>query len=503
MPRVKSAKTLYDICQLFINKLLLRAVQNIHEEHGPYSNLKCQLYLQNLQEFLLSQLHWYVLDNLLHTVELPNGFEDSKKLMILSVYLHPQMRYMLPNFKLPPKDSFYSAQICKLNKIVVLDLTMVCTDEILKVVGHSCPALKEVRIVSKVESVTTKTRLELNALKLKFFVSDDGLQHIHQCKNLRRIIMNQILRSNCGGRKITHDGIRKLLIALPKLQYINYSDMGLVLESGIENVNQLNLRKLHDYHILPCHIDVYSSLCPDLQEICLKVPMTSVDQNMPNECIDRLTESKLQLASLELAFFPFEDQIKKYLRLKGNFLVHFSIFCGSNVTAENLYLLGKCCPNLKSLQVKILHQGPREDVIRKAKHNYFKNLENLHLIGINWDPKVIFPLCIVNAKNLRILGLINREYIGYADGSFKELLHKNPLKYLQNACLHDGFSLTQETLESFFMSCQNLQSLTVAGGLFQFLKDIQIRYNYDVQVQCDDSAISSLHCHCYNRSSSI
>lgn len=483
MPPRKRPEKLLDLCKSFINYYIIKLIVYIQRQHGDGS-LTSNTKLKLIQDHLSTNLLPSMMDELLKSVDTSKFLTESVKLMILKVYMHRDMVNFQAAFRLPNADSFYELQLIDLKKLVTVNLRMVCTDEILEVIGKNCPLLESVDIVSKIGSESNKTRNQLNALKLKFYVSDEGLSHLHNCTKLKRIIMNTIIRSNCGGRKITHDGIRGLLTSLPNLQYINYSDMGFVLESFDRNYT-LNLLQLHDNHTNPDHIRLFAEHCPKLKHLCLVLPTTNSDINMPESCLDSMAKSDLNLFSLALGMFPVGQNFVNYLKVKGNFLTSLCLVHNSTITLNVIMMVNKYCSNLKHLEVCRL--VPNNEQCHENVKKSFKNLLTLKIVGTRWDPYIILPLCLFDSPRLEEIILVNEHYDKHVDDIFVALMNKNNLSCVKNLSILDGFIITLDTLVKLVLRCENVSTIKLSPscGYEEYLNVIKVENNLDFTVSAE------------------
>ncbi|KAK9499684.1 hypothetical protein O3M35_002691 [Rhynocoris fuscipes] len=433
--------------------------------------------------------------------------------MLLKVLMNPSMITLNTKFKLPLKDDFYEVRLSELKRLVVLNLSLVCTDDILEVVGNNCRLLQVIHIVSKIGSVAHRTRRQLNALKLKFFVSDKGLEHLHKCKFLKTIVMNKVTRSNCGGGKITQDGIRKLLHVLPNVQFISYNDMGLVLEKGIDTNQRFNLLHLHDGHLDPLHIDLFFKHCPKLRGLCLMLPPSDSHTSIPETCLLKLAESKLTLSSLALGLFPVDRAFYKFLTVKGNHITNLSIFHYFTITAHTIFLIGQNCPYIEFLEVNLVLCYEEDDdddenfnysmLKNTQNYNFFTCLQSLKILGAKWEPEIIIPLCLTNAIYLKHLVLMNKEHYRYIDKIILNLLKKNPLSKLKSASLLDGFCVTINTLVKLILGMEDLETIVVTRGsgykdhLEQLRTDNNLNLNITTECMIENDMKNYGNCFCH------
>lgn len=496
MPCLKQVKKLCDICAFCFNKAMLDYFESRNtSSEAPPENLILfmrSIFLENVQSIICDTL----LQNLNDYMKL----HEYQKVMFIKLYKHYHMIRFNLQFKLPNIAGLYEEYLLGLNNLIVLNLTKVCTDEILDVVGKNCPLLEVIYIVSKTESVSNKNGREINALKLKFFVSDAGLGFLHNCKYLKKIYMDKIIRSCCGGRKITHDGLRSLLYALPNIRYISYEDMGSVLEGWNPSSRGLSLVHVHDNHVTPEHISLFNFLCPSLRILCLSIPTVVRDPNIPTSCLEVLAGSNLSVKCLVLKSFPFDISLQKYLEAKGENLNSLLLDHESSITTQSLSIIAINCKNLEHLAVKLLHSTYSDNALPQSSDiKCFTTLKSLKLFGIKWNPNIIFPLCLYNSKKLELLSLFNKYYDERLDDTFEILALKNALSCLRKLWLLDGFILSSKAVVNFVLGCKIIREVTFKAdsGFDKYFDEIIIKNNLDLTIKTETFANFG-YCLCQN-----
>ncbi len=235
---------------------------NIFLEHGCYGNEDCAREISRLQDRLVSHLPTTVFE---HLVEDRNGMQTRASELLwskdprikLGVLMHPSItRFNVDHkgnelFQTPQHSGgdgdggldefFWCSRLGRLANLVALNLNLITTDDVLRVVGDSCPNLEVVNVVSRIKQ--DMSLLEMQAgdpgmqyptpgVTLKFCVTDSGLRHLLKCRKLRRITMNKNINYNAANRGISLEGVRALVVGLPRLEYINFGSIGKVLDSS-------------------------------------------------------------------------------------------------------------------------------------------------------------------------------------------------------------------------------------------------------------------------------
>ncbi|PSN40373.1 hypothetical protein C0J52_11853 [Blattella germanica] len=444
MPPHKQPKSLFKIALLHVEYLVSISCKNIQATCGIYDENACQEQIKFLQGYLLSNIPGMVLDEVCEE----RSISVKQDLRIsLAVYMHSNMRKFSVNnrtvdVKIDFDEAFWLERLSRLHNLVVLDLHLVCTDEILHVVGANCQKLEQINIVSKMEPVhiTNETHEIFNALKLKFFVSDVGLYYLCNCKLLKK--------------------------SLPYLQNITYDDMGLVISDEMEGVATLPLTHLSDYHPQPNHIAAASRLCSNLQHLCLQFPsQTSVCSAA--DVLESLALSDIRVSVLELIQFPFSREMAHLLEKKGIYLRSLLLLiCADYISSSVIRLIGQSCPNLKNLHLK-KNLGDTDSnanivdtYVPCHVEQMFRNLRCLYIGGRDWNPAEVLPLCLLHAHQLETLTILQMFHQGSLDDVIAQVVATNPLLELKAVHMFTCQVLSMATIRYFFKNCPNLTELS-------------------------------------------
>lgn len=489
MPPHILPKSLFKTALEKVESLVHTASINIEERYGNYDSERTKQAIHYLQKYLLSNIPGIVLDEVCeerkHSVT-RHRFKNRDHRISLAVYMHNNMRTFNvfdPRQSLSVDDGFWISRLSQLSNLIVLNLCLVCTDEILEVIGKTCMKLEQINIVSRLapEQVKINARSEsFNALKLRFFISDKGLSYLSNCKQLKKITMNKMLRSNFGGRMMTDAGIRNLVKSLPFIQTITYDDMGVVISEDMDDICSLPLTYLSDHHPASSHIKAASQLCKNLQHLCLHLPNLAYDQGLKaSEILDVLTHSEIKVTTLELYQFPCSSELFTLMKAKGFYLTSFLLQTSSPLGSNTVRAIGHSCPNLISLQLKELlaNTDPENELCERQNsfdsEQLFCNLKCLFLWGSKWSPDVILPLCLTHAKQIEKLTLLRTNDYRFLDEVIAKILSNNPLTKLKSIHLFTGCLLSLTTIRYFLKHCPNLTKLS-------FTKHSDIR-NVDIK----------------------
>ncbi|XP_046997315.1 uncharacterized protein LOC124612897 [Schistocerca americana] len=498
MPRRKLPQTLYKLCLEEAELLIANSCQNIHDRYGNYDDEFCRIAAQELQSYLLLNIPGILLDDICDRRRFSaHSTQNYDPRISLSIYIHKNMRKFFisetsDEKKIGSGDSFWVTQLSKLQNIVVLDMHLACTDEILEVVGRTCLKLEQINIVSRLEPDKGKINsYPFNALKLKFFVSDDGLHHLKNCKLLKYITMNKIIRSHVGGKMMTPAGIRGLVKSLPQLQSISYNYMGIVLGEEMDDIDYLPLTCISDYIADVKHTQAIARLCLNLHHLCLGVQSDIIAP----EILNTLTNSSLQLVVLELDQFPFCDEMVQFLIEKGKALHSLRLRSGNILHPKHVRIIGETCPNLKSLSLRERDTWKYLGRVCEMPSSFttcsqvlFSNLECLKIEGTDWIPKDIIPLLLINAKHIEKLSIFKRNHFDPIEPILFHVLKYNPLHHLKKFYLLLGCDIKMCTVVYLAKNCLSIRELAFSkygtdgsAELKELNEDIK-RLNLDLKV---------------------
>lgn len=495
-------KSLYSLAFSRVGDLVERACVSIQSVDGTYDHPQSRHAAATFQEFLISSLHGNIIDDLCEEQKFREGHLDAR--LRLAVYMHPFMR----KFSIAQRSyefrqdlgDYWIQNLPSLTRLVVLSLYHIATDEIIEVVSNNCPLLEDINIVSKVENVSTSVHDDFNAMKLKFFVSDVGLNHLVKCKRLKVITTNKTIRSNCGGRKMTHDGFRSLLRGLPNLEMVKYGDIGSVIATGMDNVGELSLTYVSDNHPNASHIQSTSRLCPHLKHLSLSLPhqeRPSGPDVMSEDVAKSLAQSSIKPSILELQHFTFNKEIANLFAAKG---VHISslFLCSMNtITSKEIKIIGLNCPNVKNVHIKGLGAERQEREYRRIRPKHpqasmFQNLKCLYVSGKSWDIEYVLELFLKHAIELTGLNIWNTAATAESDKALSRVISYLPFDELKSANFCYGCRLSVDIVRKFIYRCPKLTHITVFehDGLrstqIQQLQSEASERNLDIEIQSID-----------------
>jgi len=518
-PRVEP-RSLQQLSLTAVSLAVDSACTDIFLEHGCYGNEDCTAEIARLQKMLVSSLPTIVFEQLVEARNSHKGVCSqllwSKDPRIkLAVFLHPS----ISRFNVDAKGNellrhsaghqsndhdggldelFWCAQISRLSNLVALNLNLITTDEILRVIGDSCPLLEVVNVNSRI----TQEHRFLPGITLKFYVSDAGLRCLIKCRRLRRITMNKNIQHTNANNGISLAGVRALVAGLPLLEYISFGSIGRVLDtSGIEDSAPLKLTYFSEQD--PSHVDVprLSRLCPNISEVSLSVPYSineagevSTNVRHCDSILDAFAASEFSLRIVELQHFPFNDSFRNFLRSKGGGIQELLFRGDGPLTSSHVGFIGEYCPSLQRLHLKeVCSEEARSFSAHEfIKKKYFQKLLHLHLSGRLWSPPLIVPMILYAAADIQQISLFRetKETQETMDAVMLRVLHHNKLKRLRSISLYDGCFISMNVVRQLTYCCPEL----TAFSFLQFdgieiadverLKAEVAAKNMDVKVHC-------------------
>ncbi|XP_046389946.1 uncharacterized protein LOC124158728 [Ischnura elegans] len=508
MPLYKLPQTLYSVALKITEVLVETACINIESWYGNFDADVCKFQVESLKKYLSCNLSSTVLDDLCeHRSEEKHSLRLDNRIR-LAIHMHRNVRKFSVDIatskcKFPVDDPFWIDHLSQIPFITALDLHLICTDEILEVIGRCCPLLEEINIVSRLEQDKRAKSCTFNALKLKFFVSDEGLAHLSHCRKLKKLAMNKMLRSHYVGRMMTDNGIRKLLRTLPNLQFISYGDTGTVIAQGMEDIGSLNLQGLSDFHPSPFHIEAAARLCPKLQYLSLSMPtgnMSQIDGSGGNEeggvVLQALSRSTICVSGLELCQFRFEENMLNLLKVKGEHITNLELNTSNAMSSKDVISIGRNCPFIQGLCIK--NMGPEPASAKVNSWNFcnsfdgkfppFSCLLGLQLNGQDWNPEIILLVCLSYAFRLKTLSLQNFSYLNLLDKIMSRIFFINPLKDLIALYLYVGCPLSYNGIQQVLENCPKINQLTFVEHEFLQSEDVALlkeevqKSNFDLNI---------------------
>lgn len=295
--------------------------------------------------------------------------------------------------------SYWQSLFVNFENLIVLNLALSCTNEILELIGIYCPNVEDLNITSKYVTIRSPT----NALGYCITCTDSGLTHLWKCQKLKKITMNEprsFAKNNISG--ITFTGIRNLLLNIPSIEDITYSDLGSVLAKEMKNVVSLNLRTVRHFNPTAESVGDILRLCKNLNDLI----MTCFDVQSTSEVVDEIIRNSPKLKSFQTIHLPFFGKFNQFFEIFGQNLIELDVYTNAEIiTFKDIINLGKLCPNLTNLRYYLISDKDK-DTIRPVNFGQFSKLKNLFIKGERMDSENILIFCLENAKNLEYLEII-------------------------------------------------------------------------------------------------
>ncbi|VVD00623.1 unnamed protein product [Leptidea sinapis] len=376
----------------------------------------------------------------------------------LNVLLHPKMSvFHKCDIDISIPQNFWVRIIPWSSCLVVLDLKLICTDDILIAIGTQCAQLEELNIVSKVDIC----RSSVNASILVRNVSDFGLECLTDLKNLRILSMDppRNERANRVGGCVTQTGIIKLIRELPRLEELRIEscDIGSMLIGSILPINPLSLRKINCHFVSADGIRRLGKICPQLRELTI----THLSAHNKDQLLDELALGDLKLHRLDMSFFSYSNAMHKLMKIKGSYITQFSLWeIDHSLNLEAVINLGVSCPNLTSLCIITQSKYLSVPKFFERPTNIFRNLHKLTLGNENFSLGEILMFFLQCTQKLQKLTLKYQTKISI-DSALIQMLQKGYIKNIINLWLDCTLVVSKDVVKQIIDGCEHLQLLTV------------------------------------------
>ncbi|XP_041972203.1 uncharacterized protein LOC121728151 [Aricia agestis] len=451
----KQPSSLFKICVQNSLQLINEFCYFIEKNYPVTEVYDCQRHVYDLKQYLMSTLPSGLFDVLCMSRSCcPYGGDPRVQLRVLT---HPQMSV----FRKIDVDNcipkvFWIHMFPMLNRLVVLDLKFICTDEILETIAKSCPLLEELNIVSKVEI----RKSLINASVIVRNVSDVGLNYLTTLKRLRILSMDppRNEKSNRVVRGVSQTGIIMLIRELPYLEELRIEscDIGSTLIGSQVEIGPLNLRKVNCHYISAESIQKLVKICPNLKELAI----THLSTHDKDDVLEAISASNLQLSRLDMLFFSYSPSLDRLLKVQGQYLTHFSLWeIDDCMTIETIINLGVSCPNITN--ICLLTQSSSLSIPHLYKKpNIFNKLQTLTVGSDNFNLEKVLTFFLEAAQNLQKLTVKYQSKTQF-DATLKLILSKGYLRNIKSLWLDCTLEVSKEVIKQIIQSCCNLTDLTV------------------------------------------
>lgn len=370
---------------------------------------------------------------------------------------------------------FWIKSLPNYKQLRVLDLKFICTDEILEVVGANCLLLEEINIVSKVDI----TRSPVNAYVLARNVSDSGLKHVANLKQLKTLFMDPPKNElSCKkGRHVTQDGIVTLISELPLLNELRIEtcDVGATIVNSNLNVGPLSLTAINYHFATPTTIRRLIALCPSIKALSL----TQTNMNDRDKILDEVGNSHLELQKLHLSYFPYTSSLTNLLRLKGQGLLDFLIFdIEGTMSTESIIEIGNYCPNI--VHLNMYSYGPMFEPPLSLDTPLYTKLKYLTIGAERLCELIHFFL--KHAKNLISLHIKHRNKTN-VDSILCSLLKNDMLNNLEELHIDCTLIISTDMVKEIIRSCKSLRFLSLLTFKNEEIAAFIKENNYDVVIK--------------------
>lgn len=395
----------------------------------------------------------------------------------ITCFLKSDMDNSIPHY-------FWIDHLPNLTRLRVLDLKLICTDEILETIGQNCLNLEEINAVSRVDL----RKSPFNASVLIRNVSDAGLNHLLNLKHLRILAIDPPRNERLSvrvGRCISQAGIRRIVSQLPALEELRVEscDIGSTLVAGDHEYGPLTLKKINCHFVYLDSVQKLLTLCPCLRDLSL----THLSGINNEEILQQVAQSDVRLYRLDLSFFGFSDNMQELLKIKGSHITNFSLLeTDTSLSFESILTVGKYCPNI--VKFRLITQSKRLIVPANFKSKsgpIFSELKSLTLGCDNFVIENILVFFLTHAQCLSRLSVKYQTKISVND-TLMRLLSRGLLKHLVFLWLDCTLIVSNDVIKNIIDHCNLLNNFVVSydcdGTLQSYIKqnnfDLKLDSNY-------------------------
>lgn len=367
----------------------------------------------------------------------------------------------------------------------ILNMSLSCNDQILKLVASHCPHLEYLNATSKYLCLDGFVMSKNTTLQLP--VTDDGLRYLKECRNLRTLIINEPRgETPITTNQITYNGLRFLLRTIPSLEDISYSDIGKVITERFDDAISLNLRVIRHQEPTVKSIHKILEICGQIKQLQLANTCTKESNDVVNE----LNASQQQFQSIDFQNVYFGASFNTFFEKFGSNLVSVSLgHLQTEFNFNHIITVGNNCPHITFFLCTVSNV----DQIKVSKSNYlrpFCKLKSLYLSGYNVNLQQLLPHCTQYAVDLDILSLHELTRVHpVVDSILIDCIKSKNIRQLELSRL----ACTKSGIENIINHFENLRFMTVL--CFENCKDLIKRLklqNYDFTLLVKQQGSQSL-----------
>uniref|UniRef100_A0A1B0DM17 F-box domain-containing protein n=1 Tax=Phlebotomus papatasi TaxID=29031 RepID=A0A1B0DM17_PHLPP len=395
--------------------------------------------------------------------------QDGTSRMYFMFLLRPDCRkFKVKNIMLPLSywESIFTMYF---QNLVFLNLSLSCTDYILRFVPRCCPNLEVLNATCRYE----RMRIGLNAAAFSLSVTDAGLEHLCECQKLRILVVNEPRSQSRGIQtSITYNGLRKLLQSVKTLENITYSDLGSVIGKGMETVDSLNLRLVKHFNATGETMGEILRLCTRLENLSL----TFFNNEYHDDVLQQIVLFRPKLTGLQIINFNCNRFANTLFTAVGAHLQFLHIAEHHEpLKFHHLLTIGQQCPALKHLTI-LNYSDDLQQIGPPPNFNQFSHMELFELgcTSINFPYVMLF--CLQNAQNtLHSITLTHRDHdkaIFIDEFLLKHFTFRIILEITISSC----YRFSRTGIEQLLLRHETLQYLNVhcpddCGHIRNFIKN--------------------------------
>ncbi|XP_076066833.1 uncharacterized protein LOC143040068 isoform X2 [Oratosquilla oratoria] len=358
-----------------------------------------------------------------------------------------------------------------LTHLVTLKLSTTETvDQVLELVGRSCPELRE---------------LDVSQCP----ITDGGLYRLCYDQTTGKSLCQHLVSLKIIGCFITPHSVAFVLQHCPELAQLDFDRMFEVFEvlesNGIsldllDGTCTFQLTTLTSTvpRVRPTSVDIACAICPKLNTISMANAMINNEVLYKFMTLEHLTN--LQLTNCDGMTLDFLEGVLPVLTVKGEQLVSLIL---ANFSFVDIGAIGECCPRLQNLA---LSDVTLFDELVYPRENLFTRLRVLELwsdVGVTSLTPVVLQQLVANSSNLH--NILLRGVACVTDKLFFQLLESNKMRELSRLTLDSCPCISASTIHTLLDSANDLTLIRIWSCFLigkQEQDDLQRRINEE---NCD------------------
>ncbi|GAB0099325.1 uncharacterized protein DMENIID0001_151810 [Sergentomyia squamirostris] len=465
MPRYKPIRSLYSKSLDALKQMLWKRAIALDHEDPCLTNRN---YVVNqINEYVAKSLPSRILDELLF-------FQEGTSAMYALFLLRSDIQKFKAKNIVLTKSHWEEIFTNQFQNLIVLNLSLSCTDYILENIPKCCPHLQVLNATCRYE----RMRIGLNAAAFSLPVTDRGLEYLWDCQKLRVLVVNEPRSQSRGIQtSITYAGLRKLLEHAKSIENITYSDMGSVVSKGMEHVDHLNLRAIKHFNATAESMEEIFRLCTKLEEISL----TFFENTHQRKVLGQIIKAKPKLRCFQLIKFNCNPLVKELFEAVGEKLqiLHMTEY-HDPLRFCHVVCIARSCPILRHMTL-LYYSDDSKNYGKPPNFGQFTKLDTFEILCCSIDFNYMLKFCLQNCQDvLKNMTVTNyrRDSYSYVDEFF---LNNFTFSQLLEVTISECFRFTPDNVMRLILKSDKLQYINVySPDAYNEIPEFIKRNNFDV-----------------------